>query len=75
MEGRVAVVRGVEKLCGASVRATDLRSGAALAVAALGAEGTTRIEGLAHIMRGYEALDRTLCALGADIERVNLSFT
>ena len=64
-EGRVAVVTGVDRLHAGSVEAFDLRGGAALAVAALGAEGESAISGLRHIRRGYEALDRDLTALGA----------
>ena len=70
VEGRVAVVCGVPRLHGAQVRAADLRGGAALAVAALGAEGESVISGLAHIDRGYQALDRDLACLGARIRRV-----
>ena len=69
VEGRVAVVCGVNTLRGASVRATDLRGGAALVVAALGAEGDSRITGLGHIDRGYQDLDETLRSLGAAIWR------
>lgn len=68
-EGRVALVRGVNRLHGARVEAADLRGGGALAVAALGAEGTTVLSGLNHIDRGYEGLEEMLCALGADVER------
>ncbi len=68
-EGRVALVRGVEQLRGARVEATDLRGGGALAVAALGAEGTTVLSGLRHIDRGYEGLEGMLQALGASVER------
>ena len=64
-EGRVAVVTGVDRLHAGQVEAFDLRGGAALAVAALGAEGESAISGLRHIRRGYEALDRDLTALGA----------
>ena len=63
-EGRVALVRGVERLHGARVEASDLRGGAAL-----GAEGTSVLSGLHHIDRGYEGLEEMLCALGADVER------
>jgi len=70
LEGRVAIVSGVERLHGAPVSATDLRGGAALAVAALGAEGTTEITGLQHIDRGYDDLAGMLAALGADVERL-----
>ena len=70
VEGRVAVVCGVEKLHGARLRAADLRGGAALVVAALGAEGVSRIEGLSHIDRGYHGLEDTLSGLGARIRRL-----
>ena len=68
-EGRVALVRGVERLHGARVEASDLRGGGALAAAALGAEGTTILSGLNHIDRGYEGLEEMLRRLGADVER------
>ncbi|MCL2002506.1 MAG: UDP-N-acetylglucosamine 1-carboxyvinyltransferase [Oscillospiraceae bacterium] len=70
IEGEVAVVRGVPKLYGARVCSTDLRGGAALAVAALAAEGETELSGLEHIDRGYEKFEAMLAALGADIKRV-----
>lgn len=70
VEGRVAVICGVEKLHGASLKAADLRGGAALVVAALGAEGRSEITGLSHIDRGYWSLEETLRDLGADIARV-----
>ena len=66
LAGRVAVVTG-SRLHGAVVRSTDLRGGAALVVAALGAEGVSRVSGLSHIRRGYQGLDESLAALGADI--------
>ncbi len=69
VSGRVAVVTGVERLHGAAVRCTDLRGGAALCVAALAAEGETRVSGIGHIDRGYEDLARDLRALGADVVR------
>ena len=68
-EGQVAVVRGVKKLYGANVQATDLRGGAALVVAGLAAEGTSRIGQLYHIDRGYESIEQAFAALGADIRR------
>jgi len=71
LEGRVAVVTGISNLHGARVDATDLRGGAALVVAALGAEGETQIGEVHHIDRGYDSLEATLGGLGADIERVN----
>jgi len=69
IEGRVAVVQGVKKLYGASVEATDLRGGAALCVAALAAEGITKIKSIAHIDRGYESIEEQLKKLGAKIKR------
>ncbi len=69
-EGRTILIRGVEKLKGARVRATDLRGGAALVVAALAAQGETSIEEIEHIDRGYEQLEQKLGSLGAQIERV-----
>lgn len=66
-ESRVAVVCGVEQLHGADTVATDLRGGAALAVAGLAAQGVTTIQGVQHIHRGYESLTGDLAALGADI--------
>ena len=69
VEGKVAVVYGVERLFGAKVKSTDLRGGAALAVAGLGAEGETVISGLKHIDRGYAGLVEDLRALGAKIRR------
>ncbi|MDI7247447.1 MAG: UDP-N-acetylglucosamine 1-carboxyvinyltransferase [Bacillota bacterium] len=69
IDGRSAVVEGVEALSGAPVRATDLRAGAALVVAALVSRGETEIFGVSHIDRGYESIERKLGALGALIER------
>ena len=70
VEGKVAVVCGVERLHGAVLQAADLRGGAALVVAALGAEGRSEITGLHHMDRGYYGLEDTLRGLGADIVRV-----
>ncbi len=69
-EGRTILIRGVEKLKGARVRATDLRGGAALVIAALAAQGETTVEEIEHIDRGYEQLEQKLRSLGAQIERV-----
>ena len=69
LSGRVAVVTGVERLSGAAVTATDLRGGAALCVAALEAEGVSRVREINHIDRGYEDIARDLTALGAYILR------
>ena len=71
--GRVAVVTGVETLSGAAVRCTDLRGGAALCVAALAAEGETRVHEIGHIDRGYEDIAGDLRSLGADVIRYEAS--
>ena len=71
VDGKVAVIEGVEVLTGAPVRASDLRAGAALVIAGLAAEGTTEIEEIAYIERGYEDLVEKLRKLGADISRVS----
>ncbi len=70
IQGNTALVRGVERLQGATVMATDLRASAGLVLAALVAEGQTQIERIYHLDRGYEALETKLSALGARIERV-----
>jgi len=67
VEGQCVYVRGRKQLYGAKVRATDLRSGAALILAGLSAEGITRIDGYEYIKRGYENICGTLQGLGADI--------
>jgi UDP-N-acetylglucosamine 1-carboxyvinyltransferase len=69
MDGASALVCGVCSLEGATVRATDLRAGAALVLAGLAAQGETIVTGLDHLDRGYEALDRKLAQLGARISR------
>lgn len=69
VKDRVAVVRGVKKLNGAIVKASDLRGGAALVIAALGARGRSTVNDIAHIDRGYENMENTLAALGAKIRR------
>lgn len=66
LQGMQAVITGRKKLFGAKVRATDLRGGAALMVAALGVSGETEISGLGHLLRGYEDIAGKLRALGAD---------
>ncbi|MBR6874165.1 MAG: UDP-N-acetylglucosamine 1-carboxyvinyltransferase [Ruminococcus sp.] len=71
VEGRTAVIKGVDRLYGARVEATDLRGGAALAVAALAAEGVTEIRGLRYIDRGYEKIEDQLSSLGASVRRVS----
>jgi UDP-N-acetylglucosamine 1-carboxyvinyltransferase len=69
IEGHSAVVKGVPRLTGAPVKATDLRAGAALVVAALLAEGKTEISAVHHLDRGYENLVAKLQGAGAKIER------
>ena len=67
VDGKVAVIEGVERLTGATVKACDLRAGAAMVIAGLAAEGVTRITEIHHIQRGYEDLVQKLRGLGADI--------
>ncbi|MFY0546300.1 UDP-N-acetylglucosamine 1-carboxyvinyltransferase [Brevibacillus sp. H7] len=71
VEGRSAVIEGGHKLLGAKVVASDLRAGAALVIAGLATQGTTELEGLEHIDRGYENLVGKLQNLGADVQRVS----
>ena len=70
INGKTAIVSGKEKLQGATVAAHDLRAGAALVIAGLAAEGTTRVENIHFIERGYENMVEKLTALGAQIRRV-----
>jgi UDP-N-acetylglucosamine 1-carboxyvinyltransferase len=70
VEGSNAIVRGVAKLTGAPVMATDLRASASLVLAGLAAEGTTEVSRIYHLDRGYERLDEKLTRLGARIRRV-----
>jgi UDP-N-acetylglucosamine 1-carboxyvinyltransferase len=70
IDGPTAVVRGVERLGGAPVMATDLRASASLVLAGLVAEGETTIDRIYHLDRGYEHIERKLSALGANIRRV-----
>jgi UDP-N-acetylglucosamine 1-carboxyvinyltransferase len=69
--GNTAVVRGVRRLQGASVMATDLRASASLVVAGLAAEGETLVDRIYHLDRGYEAIEEKLSKLGARIRRVH----
>jgi len=71
ISGKTAVVTGCEKLRGERVHANDLRAGAALVIAGLAAEGTTQIENIHFIERGYERLVEKFTALGADIKRID----
>ena len=70
IDGHTAVVRGVERLSGAPVMATDLRASASLVLAGLRAEGTTTVQRVYHLDRGYEGLEQKLSTLGARIRRV-----
>ncbi len=70
VDGKMAVITGVDKLRPAPVRAVDLRAGAAMIIAGLMTEGTTEVEDILHIDRGYENIAEKFCALGADIKRV-----
>lgn len=69
IDGNKVIVNGVKKLSGAPVMVSDLRAGAALVLAGLAAEGTTKILRIYHLDRGYESLEKKLSALGADIQR------
>ena len=70
-EGKVAVIEGVKELYGAKVRAPDLRGGAALAVAALSAEGETSLTNIKLMDRGYDCIENAFTLLGGNIKRVN----
>ena len=72
VEGRVAIIDGVKKLTGASVKATDLRAGAAVVIAGLVAEGRTEITNIQHIDRGYPHIESKFRKLGADIFRISV---
>lgn len=67
--GALLSIEGVDQLSGAKVRAPDIRAGAALVLAGLAAQGTTEIEGVEHLERGYERLEEKLAALGAEVWR------
>ncbi len=70
IEGRTAIVEGVEKLVGAPVMATDLRASASLVIAGLAAHGETVIDRIYHLDRGYDRMESKLSAVGADIKRI-----
>ena len=71
----MAVIEGVEKLTGAPIRACDLRAGAAMVVAGLAAQGTTEIDCVHHIERGYEDIVGKLRGVGADISVIETEDT
>lgn len=68
LEGKIAIVKGVRKLSGATVEATDLRGGAAVVIAGLVAKGKTKVNNIEYILRGYENLDKKLNKIGANIK-------
>jgi UDP-N-acetylglucosamine 1-carboxyvinyltransferase len=68
-EGHHAVVRGIERLSAAPVRALDIRAGAAMVIAGLGADGVTAVEDMGHVDRGYEGFEEKLTSLGAEVRR------
>ena len=68
IEGKTAVIKGVRKLYGTSVKATDLRGGAALVIAGIVAKGTTNVENIEYVLRGYEKFDEKIRNLGIDIK-------
>lgn len=70
IDGKVALLEGVEKLSGAAVMATDLRASASLVIAGLVAEGETVVDRIYHLDRGYDQMEIKLRGLGADIERI-----
>ncbi|MEZ5663914.1 MAG: UDP-N-acetylglucosamine 1-carboxyvinyltransferase [Burkholderiaceae bacterium] len=70
IDGKVAIVEGVERLSGATVMATDLRASASLVIAGLVAEGETVVDRIYHLDRGYDQMEAKLRALGAQIERI-----
>ena len=72
VDGKVAVIEGVDHLTGAPVHACDLRAGAAMVIAGLAAQGVTEIDGIHHIERGYETIVEKLAAVGADIRIVSI---
>jgi UDP-N-acetylglucosamine 1-carboxyvinyltransferase len=70
VDGKFAVLDGVERLSGAAVMATDLRASASLVIAGLVAEGETLVDRIYHLDRGYDQMERKLRGIGADIERI-----
>ncbi len=68
IEGKTAIIKGVRKLYGANVKATDLRGGAAIVMAAIVAKGITKIDNIEYVLRGYERFNEKLQKLGVDIE-------
>ena len=67
VEGKTAIIKGVRKLYGANVKATDLRGGASVVMAGIAAKGVTKVENIEYILRGYEKFDKKLQNIGVDI--------
>lgn len=70
IEGKTAVIKGIRRLYGATVKATDLRGGAALVIAGIAAKGNTKVENIEYILRGYEKFEQKLENLGVEIKRI-----
>jgi len=70
VDGRTAMIDGVQQLSGATVMATDLRASASLVIAGLVADGETMVDRIYHLDRGYDCMEAKLRGIGADIERV-----
>jgi UDP-N-acetylglucosamine 1-carboxyvinyltransferase len=70
VEGNTAIIKGVERLTGAPMMATDLRASASLVLAGLVAQGETTVDRIYHIDRGYENIEEKLSGLGAKIRRI-----
>ena len=70
IEGKTAIIKGTKKLYGTKVTATDLRGGASMVLAGLFAKGTTKVDNIEYILRGYEGLDEKLKKLGAEIYKI-----
>ena len=73
VDGKIAVIEGVKELTGVSVKATDLRAGAAMIIAGLVARGETTVENIQYIDRGYEDIVEKFSKLGANLKRVTVS--
>ena len=73
VDGKIAIIEGVEKLTGAPMEACDLRAGAAMIIAGLAAQGTSEISNVKHIERGYEDIIGKLTGIGADIRAVEVT--
>ena len=69
IEGKTAIIKGVRKLYGTNVKATDLRGGGALVLAGIMTKGTTTVDNIEYILRGYEGFDRKLNNLGIEIKK------